>query len=292
MLALEEEAFWMTPKYVLYMFHKYLERVMPTNITYYHFIREKEFYTQYIAIKYILVAGLYQEPHIFHKMKTAQKIYIFKLLLEWLLTLVYYRCSAIYIRSNCVDQLVFEAHLLLSVLLGYGGNSILSSLTEVEINDIVNKMFYIEGFMLSIAIPTKNYLSIEVILSTLRKLLTSAHPQKIVMYLPSYLYAKLIGYVKTPYTTEIIYRLLIFFLTQNKSSQKCHDSAQKIEIDEFNREHLLNECWSLLGLLVDEYDVDKSVSKDLILATLDTFDIKSINRAYLLKIAEAHHLDQ
>lgn len=143
LLTLEEEAFWMTPKYVLYMFHKYLERVMPTNITYYHFIREKEFYTQYVAIKYILVVGLYQEQHIFLKMKTTQKLYIFKLLLEWLLTLVYYRCSAIYIKSNCVDPLIFEAHLLLSAFLGHSGNSILSSLTEQECNDVYNKMLYI-----------------------------------------------------------------------------------------------------------------------------------------------------
>lgn len=71
----------MTPKYVLYMFQKYLERVMPTNITYYHFIREKEFYTQYVTIKYILVAGLHQPSHIFQKMKTNQKVYIFQLLL-------------------------------------------------------------------------------------------------------------------------------------------------------------------------------------------------------------------
>jgi hypothetical protein len=102
---------------------------MPTNITYYHFIREKEFYTQYVTIKYILVAGLHQPHHIFHKMKTNQKVYVFQLLLEWLLALVYYRCSAIYIASHCVDPLIFQANLLLSVLLGYGGNSILSSLT-------------------------------------------------------------------------------------------------------------------------------------------------------------------
>jgi hypothetical protein len=105
---------------------------------------------------------------------------------------------------------------LLAALLGHNGNTILSSLTESEINDVINKMFYIEGFMLSMAIPTKNYLSIEVIINTLRKLLTSANQQQIIMYLPSYLYAKIIGYVKTPYTTEIIYRLIVFFLNQNK----------------------------------------------------------------------------
>lgn len=83
---------------------------MPTNITYYHFIREKEFITQYVAIKYILVVGFYQikrKEHVLIKMKTSQKVQLFTLLLEWLLTLVYYRCSAIYIKSNCVDPLIF-----------------------------------------------------------------------------------------------------------------------------------------------------------------------------------------
>lgn len=238
LISLEEEAFWMTPKYVLYMFQKYLERVMPTNITYYHFIREKEFYTQYVTIKYILVAGLHQSHHIFHKMKTTQKLYIFQLLLEWLLALVYYRCSAIYITSSCVDPLIFQANLLLSVLLGYGGNSILSSLTEGVVNDVANKMIYIEGFLLSMAIPTSNYLSIEVIISTLRKLLTSINQQKINMYLPSYLYANLIGYVKTPFTTHIIYALLSYFLTKNNRHANPHESSQAIEVENFNRIHL------------------------------------------------------
>jgi hypothetical protein len=81
------------------------------------------------------------------------------------------------------------------------------------------------------AIPTKNYLSMEVIIITLRKLLTSAAQQKITMYLPSYLYANLIGYVKTPYTTHIIYRLLAYFLQKHKTSASSHSSSQAIEID-------------------------------------------------------------
>ena len=97
---------------------------------------------------------------------------------------------------------------------------------------------YIEGFLLSMAIPTKNYLSMEVIISILRKLLTSAIKQKITMYLPSYLYANLIGFVKTPYTTHIIYRILAYFLHEHKTSGSSYASSQAIEIHELNRIHL------------------------------------------------------
>lgn len=82
--------------------------------------------------------------------------------------------------------------------------------------------------MLSLAVPSKNYLLVEVILNTLRKLLTSVSQQRITMYLPSYLYAKMIGYVKTPYTTDIVYRLLVYFLNNNKNDQETHLSAQVI----------------------------------------------------------------
>jgi hypothetical protein len=81
----------------------------------------------------VLVLGLHHSPHIFSKMKTSQKVYLFNMLLEWLLALVNYRCSAIYISSSCVDPLIYQAHLLLCVLLGEGGYSILSSLIEGDV---------------------------------------------------------------------------------------------------------------------------------------------------------------
>lgn len=43
------------------------------------------------------------------------------------------------------------------------------------------------------------------------------------MYLPSYLYANLIGFVKSPFTHEIIFRLFAYFLTI-KTPKKSTDS--------------------------------------------------------------------
>lgn len=106
---------------------------MPTNISYYHFIREEEFYNQYIAIKYINIVGLFriaEGKHIYLKLKSSQKIKLFKLILEWLLNLIYYKCSAIYIESNCVDPLIIQANFMLSSLIGYDNHSILSTMLE------------------------------------------------------------------------------------------------------------------------------------------------------------------
>jgi hypothetical protein len=79
------------------------------------------------------------------------------------------------------------------------------------------------------AIPNSDYLLLQVVLVCVRKLLTSAPKQKIQMYLPSYLYADLIGFIKTPFTTEVIARLLIHFLERGKGAEG-RDSAQMIVV--------------------------------------------------------------
>ena len=40
--------------YVARMYMTLLEKVVPTNITYFHFMREKDLYCHYVAIAYIL----------------------------------------------------------------------------------------------------------------------------------------------------------------------------------------------------------------------------------------------
>ena len=79
------------------------------------------------------------------------------------------------------------------------------------------------------AIHQDSNLEISIVVKTLRWLFMSTHPQRINMYLPSYLYARLIGFVKNPYTIVIIYRLLIFFLnkkgkTKPEEANNSHSS--------------------------------------------------------------------
>jgi hypothetical protein len=91
---------------VLFTYQKYLEKVVPTNITYYHFMREKEFYTHFVALKYVIVVGIGRPHAPLFKMKTHKQLALLRLLLEWLLGLIHYRCSALYLKSTCVDPLI------------------------------------------------------------------------------------------------------------------------------------------------------------------------------------------
>lgn len=139
----EGESLEATGRYVLLAYQKYLERVVPTNITYYHFMREKEFYTHLVALKYVLVVGIATPHPPLFKMKTHRQLALLRLLLEWLLGLVHYRCSALYLRSSCVDPLIREAHLLLGVLLGSPQHSPVSTLPEQELRQLFNSFMYI-----------------------------------------------------------------------------------------------------------------------------------------------------
>lgn len=79
--------------------------------------------------------------------------------------------------------------------------------------------------MLAMAIPSNRYLNVQAALNTMRKILTSCPQQNIFMFFPSYLYSNLIGFVKDPYTTEIIYRLLIYFIKELENPKQAMDSA-------------------------------------------------------------------
>ena len=74
-------------------------------------------------------------------------------------------------------------------------------------------MIYISGFVLVKAIAEKNILRINSVLIVLRKMFTSFSHQKITTYMPSYLFAKEIGFLSSPFCHEVIYKMLLqFFL--------------------------------------------------------------------------------
>lgn len=125
------------------------------------------------------------------KIKGSYRLEFFRLLLDWLFTLIQYRCSAIFVNSSCVGPLINQTYLLLSALLGFDGHSfILNYMSEQELNGCFNRLLYINGFVLSKAIQNKNYLDVNTVTVVLRKILTSVSYQKVNIYLPSYLFAK------------------------------------------------------------------------------------------------------
>ena len=108
------------------MYKNYLDKVVPNNITLYHFIREKDYYAHFVIVRYILLVGLTNIQHnLFSKLKSTYRIELFRLLIEWLHTLIEYRCSGIYINSSCVAPLISQTYLLLSTLLAFNGSALL-----------------------------------------------------------------------------------------------------------------------------------------------------------------------
>jgi hypothetical protein len=97
-----------------------MQSVVPTNITFFHFMRENDIYMHYVAIKYALKFGddlvmikNYNKSKIFGE-KNNEKNNLIELLIEWLFDLISYRCSALYIESCTIDRLIEQSYFLLN----------------------------------------------------------------------------------------------------------------------------------------------------------------------------------
>ena len=201
LLSQEEDQLFASSKYVLHMYKSYLEKVVPANITFYHFIREKEYYAHLVALRYFMVVGIRNRNHnIFSKFKYQNRCELFLLLLDWLFNLIKYRCSAIYLSSGCVDPLIYQTNLVLAAVFGFDERSLFGNMLEHELNEVFNKIMYINGYLLAVTIPAKNYMQVNVVLIVTRKLLKATTQQKVTEFIPSYLFAKSVGYLPAPYS--------------------------------------------------------------------------------------------
>lgn len=53
------------------MYKQYLEQVVPANIAFYHFIREKNYHGHIAVVRYVMVVGLgRKDQNVFHKLKS------------------------------------------------------------------------------------------------------------------------------------------------------------------------------------------------------------------------------
>lgn len=179
LLVQEQQQLMATSKYVMHMYKSYLQKVVPANITFYHFIRQKEYYGHVVALRYFLVVGIAPKRNILTKFKYQNRCELFQLVLDWLYSLIKYRCSAIYLSSSCVDPLIYQTNLLLAALLGYDSQSLLGSILQHELNEVFNKIMYISCYILAVSIPESNYLQINVVLLVVRKLYKSTTHQKV-----------------------------------------------------------------------------------------------------------------
>lgn len=88
-------------------------------------MREKDFYTHYIAIRYILEAGnagtLFpsstKSTDVFSRLKVDHRLLYIKLISHWLYDMVKYKCSAIYLKNSTLSNLIVVNISLLCCLL-------------------------------------------------------------------------------------------------------------------------------------------------------------------------------
>ena len=296
LIELEEESLWGTARFVLAMVRRYLEQLGPTNITYYHFNREKDFYTKYTAFRYILVVGLQHVEtghHVLRKLRTQQRVQMWGSLQAWLLSFVHYRCSAIYLPSSCADPLIWQTHYLAAALQGHGQESIFAALPPDELKRAFNSAFYVNAYLLARSVDAGDYLGISVVLTTLRRLLQATVKQTITTFLPSYLHAHLIGFNPAPFTHHIVYQLLLYFVGQGAAhpSEDFIESQEQLAAVSSTKQQLDAECWSIIELLAEDYEFDKEQGRQAILRTIPHTPSTSLVRSFLIRIAESLNLD-
>ena len=93
------------------MYLNFLQKVVPANISYFHFMREKDFYIHLVALRYVIKAGNVNKcylrgTHIFADIRTEIKTILLELLSHWLYDMVKYYCSAIFIPSPTLPHLI------------------------------------------------------------------------------------------------------------------------------------------------------------------------------------------
>lgn len=115
--------------------------------------------------------------------------------------------------------------------------------------------------------------------------------QKVTQFLPSYLFAKAIGYLPAPYSHEVIYRLLTNFAIKIYQQIATGSEDQLLSNQNYHK-YLLIDVWSVLLLMVEEYsNLDSTKLKELINLTMGKLEPQSMVRAFLVRIAFNLHLD-
>ena len=115
--------------------------------------------------------------------------------------------------------------------------------------------------------------------------------QKVTEFLPSYLFAKSIGYLPAPYSHEVIYRLLINFAIKIYQQITTGSEDQLLSNQNYHK-YLLIDAWSVLLLMVEQYsNLDSAKLKELINLTISKLEPQSMVRAFLVRIAFNLHLD-
>ena len=136
-IKLYEEYLIQSSVYTAKMYMMFLEKVIPTNITYFHFMREDELYSHYTAILYILHCGhlnesLQKRIHIYRRLSDLQHKKMLKLFSHWLFDMVKYICSAIYIKSYTMPHLITNLYTFIAGIFHFQKKDYFIDFTDAE----------------------------------------------------------------------------------------------------------------------------------------------------------------
>ena len=85
---------------VLRMQDRFLQKVTPTNISYFHFMRRSDMYFNYLAMKYVLEVGNLRKKDrvsVFDDLNHNESVIMFIDIVSWIYHIISYKCSALYI---------------------------------------------------------------------------------------------------------------------------------------------------------------------------------------------------
>lgn len=110
-LRLHEQDIISSSAFVIKMYLNFLYKVVPANVSYFHFMREKDFYIHLTALRYAVRAGYLnrsylRQVHVFAQISSEVKVILLRLISHWLYDMVKYCCSTIYIESKTLPHLV------------------------------------------------------------------------------------------------------------------------------------------------------------------------------------------
>lgn len=128
----------------------FLSKVVPANISYFHFMREKDFYIHYNALKYVIEVGQAgttgkaagRSLDVFSRLSIENRLHFIKLISHWLYDMVKYKCSAIYLESKTLPHLIVLNAIVLFGLLDCERTNLLEEYRRRDKNDIKKGQIY------------------------------------------------------------------------------------------------------------------------------------------------------
>ena len=187
------------------MYLAFLERVVPTNITYFHFMREKDLYSHYISILYGLEFGhlnssLSEGRHIYGKISDDDQRKMLKIFSHWLYDMVKYYGSAIYLKSETMPHLINVLYTFVVGIVENEKKNFIADYSADQRQELYDHLLYLSTYILCQSNHENNYSMLQIVCGCLSRLFNCMEMYSFdrVIYAASYWYVEEIGYINEP----------------------------------------------------------------------------------------------